>query len=63
MMTSSEIIEQFKALPEMERRMVARFILQHDTFWIPDSFREGMTEADRNELIDMETALHSAPPK
>jgi hypothetical protein len=62
-MTSSEIIEQFKALPEAERRMIARFILQYDKLWIPDSFRHGMTEADRNELIDMEVALRSAPPK
>ena len=61
-MSSSEIIDQFKALPETERRMVARFILQYDKFWIPDSFRHGMTEADRNELIDMEIALHNPPP-
>ncbi|HZO84455.1 MAG TPA: hypothetical protein VFC26_04535 [Verrucomicrobiae bacterium] len=62
-MSASEIIEQFKALPEPERKQVALFVLKSDKSWIPDSFRQGMLEAERGELVDMEIALHEAPPK
>ena len=62
-MSASEIIEQFKALPEVERKQVAPFALKSDKSWIPDSFRQGMLEADRGELVDMEIALRETPPK
>ena len=61
-MSASEIIEQFKALPETERKQVALFVLKSDKSWIPDSFRQGMLEAERGELVDMEIALHQPPP-
>ena len=55
-MNASEIIEQFKALPEPERKQVALFVLKSDKSWIPDSFRQGMLEAERGELVDMDIA-------
>ena len=62
-MSASEIIEQIKALPESERREVALYVLKSDKSWIPNSFRQGMLEADRGELVDMEIALREAPPE
>lgn len=61
-MTATEVIEQFKALPVAERGRVATFILQEDKSWIPDSFRQGMAEAEAGRLFDMESALNDKPP-
>jgi hypothetical protein len=61
-MTAQDVIEQVKVLPETERRQVALFILKSDKSWIPESFRQGMLEAERGEFVDMEIALHEKPP-
>jgi predicted transcriptional regulator len=61
-MTASEIIKEFKALPQEDRRSVATFILTEDKSWIPDSFREGMAEADAGRLFDMDAVLNDKPP-
>jgi hypothetical protein len=61
-MTAHEVIEQIKTLPEAERKQVALFVLKSDKSWIPESFRQGMREADRGEFVDMEVALHEKPP-
>ncbi|MCI0744564.1 MAG: hypothetical protein L0Y58_04075 [Verrucomicrobia subdivision 3 bacterium] len=55
-MTANELIEQIKALPANERKEVALFVLKWDKSWIPDSFQEGMSQADAGRLVDMETA-------
>jgi hypothetical protein len=44
-MSASEIIDQFKALPANERAQVAKFILENDDSWIPESFKQGMADA------------------
>jgi predicted transcriptional regulator len=62
-MTATDVIEQIKALPEAERKQVALFVLKSDKSWIPDSFRQGMLEAERGEFVDMEVALHEKPPQ
>ncbi len=61
-MTATEIIKEFQALPLEERRNVATFILTEDKSWIPDSFRQGMAEADAGQFIDMDLALNGKPP-
>lgn len=61
-MTANQLIEEFKALPESERKQVAVYVLTADKSWIPDSFREGMQEAEEGQLVDMEIALHEKPP-
>jgi len=61
-MTATEIIKEFQALPLEERRNVATFILTEDKSWIPDSFRQGMAEADAGQFIDMDLALNDKPP-
>ena len=61
-MTAHEVIEHIKTLPETERKQVALFVLKSDKSWIPESFRQGMLEAERGEFVDMEIALHEKPP-
>ena len=52
------MIEQFKALPADERAQVAKFVVENDDSWIPQSFREGMADAEAGDLVDLDTALN-----
>ena len=61
-MTAEAIIEQIKALPPAERAQVAKFVVEQDDSWIPESFQRGMADAAAGRLVDMETALHESPP-
>lgn len=61
-MNAQEVIEQFKALPPQERHKVARFIVEHDDSWVPESFKEGMKAAEEGRFVEMETALFETPP-
>jgi len=61
-MSAQEVIEQFKALPPGERAEVARFVVENDDSWIPESFKRGMADADAGRFVDMETVLSGAPP-
>ncbi|PYK91246.1 MAG: hypothetical protein DME40_07055 [Verrucomicrobia bacterium] len=45
-MSAAELIEQFKALPPNERAQVAKFVVENDDSWIPESLREGMADAE-----------------
>jgi predicted transcriptional regulator len=60
--SATEIIEQFKALPASERAQVARFVVENDDSWIPESFKQGMADADAGELVDLDTALNEPYP-
>ena len=60
--SAAEIIEQIKALSPAERAQVAKFVVEQDDSWIPDSFKRGMADAEAGRLVDMDTALSSAPP-
>jgi hypothetical protein len=60
--SATEIIEQFKALPPSERAQVAKFVVENDDSWIPESFKQGMADADAGRFVDMETALSGAKP-
>ena len=61
-MTSQAVIEQFKALPPKERAEVARYVVESDDSWIPESFRRGMGDAEAGRFADMDTVLSDAPP-
>ncbi len=45
-MSATEVIERFKALPASERAQVARFVVENDDSWIPESFKQGMADAE-----------------
>jgi hypothetical protein len=60
--SATEIIEQFKVLPANERAQVARFVVEQDDSWIPESFRQGMADVDAGSFADMEVVLSGAKP-
>ncbi|MDP9098473.1 MAG: hypothetical protein M3N48_05700 [Verrucomicrobiota bacterium] len=57
-MRAQEITEQIKALPASERAQVAKFVVENDDSWIPESFKEGMADAEAGRLTDLDTALN-----
>jgi predicted transcriptional regulator len=61
-MSATEIIEQFKALPAAERAQVAKFVVENDDSWIPESFKQGMADAEAGRLVDLDTALNEPYP-
>jgi hypothetical protein len=61
-MSGSELIEQFKALPPIERAQVAKFVVENDDSWIPESFMQGMADVEAGRLVDMDTVLSGAEP-
>ena len=61
-MNATEIIAQFKALPPNERAQVAKFVVENDDSWIPESFKDGMTDAEAGRLVDLDTALQEPYP-
>ena len=61
-MSASELIEQFKALPAKDRAQVAKFVVENDDSWIPESFKQGMADAEAGRFTDMDTVLSGAKP-
>jgi hypothetical protein len=61
-MTAQNVIDQFKALPPKERAEVAKFVIESDESWIPESFKRGMADAAAGRFADMETVLGGEPP-
>ena len=56
-MSAAEIIEHFKALPPSERAQVAKFVVENDDSWIPESFKEAMADAEAGRFVDLNKAL------
>ena len=56
-MSATELIEQFKALPAEERAQVAKFVVENDDSWIPESFKKGMADAEAGHFVDLDEAL------
>jgi predicted transcriptional regulator len=56
-MRASELIEQFKALPAQERAQAAKFVVENDDSWIPESFKQGMADAEAGRFVDLDSAL------
>ena len=61
-MSAQEIIEQIKALPSAERAKVARYVLEEDDSWVPESFKEGMKAAQEGRFVDLDKAMFEEPP-
>ena len=61
-MSAAEVIEQFKALPANERAKVTKFVVENDDSWIPESFKQGMVDAEAGRFVDMEMVLSGAKP-
>jgi hypothetical protein len=61
-MSAPEVIEQIKALPPKERAKVAKFVAETDDSWVPESFKQGMADAEAGRFADMETLLSGAKP-
>ena len=61
-MSATEIIEQIKALPASERAAVAKFVVENDDSWIPESFKQGMADADAERFADIDTVLGETKP-
>jgi predicted transcriptional regulator len=59
-MSATELIEQFKALPAKERAEVARFVVENDDSWIPESFKQGMADAEAGRFVDLDIALNES---
>src|SRR3989442_15576239 len=57
-MSASELIEQFKALPTKERAQVAKFVVENDDSWIPESFKQGKADAEAGRFVDLDTTLN-----
>jgi predicted transcriptional regulator len=60
--SAQEIIEQIKSLPPKERAEVAKFVVENDDSWIPESFKKGMADADAGRFTEMETVLSGKKP-
>jgi len=45
-MSAAELIEKFKELPANERGQVAKFVVENDDSWIPESFKQGIADAE-----------------
>jgi predicted transcriptional regulator len=41
---------------------VAKFIVENDDSWIPESFKQGMADAEAGRLVDLDTALNEPYP-
>jgi predicted transcriptional regulator len=61
-MSAAEVIEQIKELPANERAQVTKFVVENDDSWIPESFKQGMADAEAGRFVDMETVLSGTPP-
>ena len=61
-LTAQAVIKQFKALPAKERARVAKFVMESDDSWIPESFKRGMADAEAGRFADMDDVLSDAPP-
>ncbi len=61
-MSAQEVIAEFKELPPAERAQVAKFVMEQDDSWVPESFKQGMADAEAGRFVDMETVLSGAKP-
>ena len=61
-MSATEVIKRFKALPASERAQVAKFAVENDDSWIPESFKQGMADAEAGRFVDLDMALNEPYP-
>jgi hypothetical protein len=51
-----------QSLPSSERAQVAKFVVENDDSWIPESFKQGMADAEAGRFVDLDTALNEPYP-
>jgi predicted alpha/beta hydrolase family esterase len=61
-MTATQVIAEIENLPREERERVFVRVHELEDEMIPQSFLQGMAEALRGDLIDVEDAHFSQPP-
>ena len=61
-MSAEQVIAEFKELSPAERAQVAKFVVEQDDSWVPESFKQGMADAEAGRFVDMETVLSGAKP-
>lgn len=61
-MTATQVIEEIERLPETEQQLVFARVHELETVLIPESFLQGLAEAGRGELLDMDDADFDNPP-
>jgi hypothetical protein len=61
-MSAQDIIEQIKALPSEERARVTKFVVESDDSWIPEEFRQGMSDIAADRVLDLDTVLNQPEP-
>jgi hypothetical protein len=62
-MTATQVIAEIDRLPLEGKGAVIIHVHELEATMIPDSFRAGMEEAARGELIEMEDAHFTRPPQ
>ena len=60
--TASQVIAEIERLPPQERELVFLRVHEIEEATIPDSFLQGMDEATRGDLLDIEDAHFQLPP-
>jgi len=61
-MTAQDIIEKTKALPTDERAQVTKFVVESDDSWIPEEFKQGMSDIAAGRVVDLDTTLNEPFP-
>ena len=56
-MSATQLLQQIENLPKDERTWLFERLCEIEEKDIPESFRQGMAEAERGELMDMDEAL------
>ncbi len=61
-MTAAQVIAEIDCLPPQEREAVIQHVHELEADMIPDSFRTGMAEAERGNLLEMSDSHFRTPP-
>ena len=61
-MTASQVIAEIESLPPQEQEQVFLRVHEIEEASIPDAFLQGMEEAMRGDLLDIEDAHFQLPP-
>ncbi len=57
-MNTTELLEQIEALPTVEKAKLIEKLHANAPSWIPESFREGMTDIAAGRTVDLDEALN-----
>ncbi|MGA3171412.1 MAG: hypothetical protein ABSE62_10395 [Chthoniobacteraceae bacterium] len=61
-MTADQILNEIKALPQLERQRLLQSVLKLETDDIPQDFVEALDDFKQGRFVSMETALNDIPP-